>query len=56
MNILIIIGLVLAAGTIAVDHLIYPLPQAAAIVLFTAAVILLIAGMIKRQYNSDYRE
>ena len=49
MNILIMTGLALACGTIAFDHLVHELPQAAAILLYTAAVIILIAGMIKRQ-------
>ena len=46
MNILIIIGLVLAGGTIAFDHLIHELPQWLAIVLYSAAVILFVLGMI----------
>jgi hypothetical protein len=46
MNILIIIGIVLGGGTIAFDHFIKPLPNLLAIVLYTIAVILVIAGMI----------
>ncbi len=46
MNLLIIIGLVLAGGTIAFDHLIHELPQWMAIVLYSAAVILFVSGMI----------
>ncbi|MBQ6974134.1 MAG: hypothetical protein IJQ17_04845 [Oscillospiraceae bacterium] len=46
MNILIIIGLVLAGGTIAFDHLIHELPQWLAILLYSAAVILFVLGMI----------
>ena len=46
MNILIIIGLVLAGGAIAVDHLMHELPQWLAIVHYSAAVILFILGMI----------
>ena len=40
MNILIIIGFVLAGGTIAFDHLIHELPRWLAILLYSAAVIL----------------
>jgi len=47
MNILIIIGVFLAGGTIAFDHLIHELPHWLAVVLYTAAVIMIIAGMIK---------
>jgi len=47
MNILIIIGVFLAGGTIAFDHLIHKLPHWLAVVLYTAAVIMIIAGMIK---------
>lgn len=47
MNRLIMIGIVLAALTIAVDHLIYELPQWLALILFAAAWILMIAGMIR---------
>lgn len=46
MNILIISGLVLAGGTIAFDHLIHELPQWLAILLYSAAVILFVLGMI----------
>lgn len=46
MNILIIIGLVLAGGTIAFDHLIHELPQWLAFLLYSAAVILFVLGMI----------
>jgi hypothetical protein len=46
MNILIIIGLVLAGGTIAFDHLIHELPQWLAILLYSAAIILFVLGMI----------
>ncbi|MBR2670674.1 MAG: hypothetical protein IKE27_00565 [Oscillospiraceae bacterium] len=47
MNEMIIAGLTLGAAVIAVDHLIVSLPQVVAMPLFTAAVILLIAGMLK---------
>ncbi len=46
MNILIIIALALCGGTIAVDHLIHKLPHWLAVVLYTAGIILFIAGMI----------
>ncbi len=51
MNILIIIGIAFAGGTIAVDHMVYELPHWLAIVLFTIAVIVIIAGMIKKPSN-----
>ncbi len=46
MNILIIIAFVLGGGTIAVDHLTHRLPNWLAIILYTAAVILFVIGMI----------
>lgn len=46
MNLMLIIGLLLAGGTIATDHLIHKLPQWLAIVLYTAAVALFVIGMI----------
>ncbi len=45
MNIMIIIGLVLAGGTIAANR-IRELPHWLAVVLYTAAVALIIVGMI----------
>ena len=50
MNILIIIGIVLGWGTIAFDHLITPLPSLPAVVLYTIAVILVLAGMIVKKH------
>ena len=52
MNILIIIGVLLAVGTIAFDHLIHELPHWLAVVLYTAAVIMIIAGMIKSRMQT----
>ncbi len=49
MNLMIRIGLILSAATIAVDHLLYRLPDMVAILLFTAGWILMIAGMIQRR-------
>ncbi len=46
MNVLIIIGIVLGGGVIITDHHIKPIPNWLAIVLYTIAVILVIAGMI----------
>ena len=46
MNILIIIAFVLGGGTIAVDHMIRKLPHWLAIILYTAAVVLFVIGMI----------
>lgn len=45
MNILTLTGMVLAAGIIAFDHLIHPLPEWLAIVLYTSAVVLSVTGM-----------
>ena len=53
MNILIVIGLVLAGGTIAYDHFIHELPQWLAIVLYSAAVILVVLGMIIRRKTNE---
>ena len=47
MNLTLLIALVLAGATIAFDHLIRELPQWLAIVLYTAAVILFILGMLR---------
>ena len=46
MNILIWIGFLLGAGVIAFDHLVHELPHWLAVVLYSAAVILFIIGMI----------
>ena len=46
MNILIVIGIVLGAGTIIADRLFHKLPNWLAIVLFTIAWIIIIAGMV----------
>ena len=46
MNFLTMIGFILAGGVIATDHLIYRLPHWLVIILYTAAVVLFIAGMI----------
>ena len=46
MNPLTLIGFLLAAGTIAFDHLIHELPNWLAIVLYSGAVILFLIGMI----------
>ncbi|MBQ8136556.1 MAG: hypothetical protein IJ174_03900 [Clostridia bacterium] len=46
MNIMIIIGLVLAGGTILFDHKVRKLPNWLAIVLYSAAVALFVVGMI----------
>ena len=47
MNWLLLAGFALGGGTIAFDHLVHELPHWAAVVLYTAAVILFIAGMIR---------
>ena len=52
MNILIITGIVLAGGTIAVDHLIHELPHWLAVVVYTIAIIMIIAGMIKSRMQT----
>ncbi len=46
MNLCLILAFVLGGGTIATDHLIHRLPSKVAVILYTAAVILFIAGMI----------
>ena len=46
MNIMTIIGLFLGAGTTVIDRYLYKLPNWLAIVLYLAAVILIIMGMI----------
>ena len=46
MNAFIIAGIVLGGGTIVTDHFIHKLPQWLAIILFSAAVVLIIAGTI----------
>ena len=46
MNILTIIGIVLAGGTLIMDRFIRPLPDGAAIVLYMIAGSLISAGMI----------
>ncbi len=47
MNILIMIGIFLGAGVIITDRYIFPLPQWLAVVLYSIAVIAIIAGMIQ---------
>lgn len=49
MNILTLTGLVLAAGIIAFDHLIMPLPNWLAVVLYSTAVVLFVTGMAAGQ-------
>lgn len=51
MNILIIFGILLGGGTILTDRYIKPLPNWLAIVLYVAAVILIIAGMIVSKHT-----
>ncbi len=46
MNIYLILGFILAGGTILVDHMIRKLPHWLAVVLYTAAVVLFVVGMI----------
>ena len=46
MHVLSIIGLVLAGGIIGVDHLIRRIPHGVAVVLYTLAVVLMVAGML----------
>ena len=45
MNRMIMLGLALAGGTIAFDHLVHELPQWLAIVLYGAGIILFLLGM-----------
>ncbi len=44
-NILTLTGMGLAAGIIACDHLIHPLPYWLAVVLYSTAVVLFVTGM-----------
>ena len=53
MNRLILIGLVLAGGTILTDHTIFRLPHYAAVILYTAAVVMIIAGMIQAKKDPE---
>ena len=53
MNKLILIGLVLAGGTILTDHTIFRLPHYAAVILYTAAVVMIIAGMIQAKKDPE---
>ena len=46
MNILTLIGIVLAGGTIAADRLVRGLPHWLAVTVYTSAIIMIIAGMI----------
>ncbi len=46
MNIMIIIGLVLGAGTMVTDRFIRRIPSKVAVVLYAAAAILIIVGMV----------
>ena len=49
MNALIIIGIVLGGGTIAIDRFIKPIPNWLAIVLYAIAVILSVVGMLAKR-------
>ena len=46
MNIMIVIGIVLGAGTRVVDRFLHRLPNWLAIMLYAIAVIMIIAGMV----------
>ncbi len=56
MNILIIIGIALAAGTIGIDRLVCGLPHWLAVLSFTIAVIMIIAGMIESRKIVKYEK
>ena len=49
MNIMTVIGLFVGAGTTVIDRYLYKLPNWLAIVLYLAAVILIVLGMIVSQ-------
>ncbi len=51
MNIVILVGLILAGSTIAFEHLVNELPQWLAILLYSVAVVLFLIGMIKSRSN-----
>ena len=53
MNRLILIGLVLAGAVILTDHMIFSLPHYAAVILYTAAVVMILAGMIQAKKDPE---
>ena len=55
MNRLIIAAFVLGGLTIAIDHLVYSLPDWLAISLFTVAVILFVTGIYKSTKEKETR-
>ena len=55
MNIMIVIGIVLGAGTGVVDRYFYRLPDWLAIVMYTIAVVMIIAGMIVSRGKANKR-
>lgn len=55
MNGMIVIGFLLGGGTIAFDRLIHKVPDLLAIVLYCAAIILIILGMLSIR-KSDCRK
>ncbi|MCR5795711.1 MAG: hypothetical protein K6G61_10265 [Solobacterium sp.] len=52
MNKLIMTGLGLAGAVILTDHMIFSLPHYAAVILYTAAIVMIIAGMIRSRKSS----
>ncbi len=56
MNRWITAGIALGGGTIAFDHLVHTLPHPAAVVLFTSAVIMILAGMIMERKATSMHE
>lgn len=53
MNKLIVSGFILAAGIILTDHMIFTIPHYAAVILYTAAIIMIIAGMIASKKDPE---
>ena len=53
MNRLSITGLVMAGMIILTDHIIFSLPHYAAVILYTAAMILIIFGMIRPKKDPE---
>ena len=54
MNVLIIVGFLLAGGVIIADRFLKPIPERLAIVLYAIAGILILTGMVISKPNQPY--
>ena len=54
MNVLIIVGFLLAGGVIIADRFLKPIPEWVAIVLYAIAGILILTGMVISKPNQPY--